>query len=143
MHAAKRGKSCCTTACVFVCLALLLSLTPCPVPEPPPPQPPPCFSPMDSLLSRGTNVQCHVCVTQPRFALVNTVDLRRMNLGAMGSSPDLLLQLFQHCRHITTLNLWGTYLEVWTVVSVTNGSLVWALTPRIGPNLVLFVIVRE
>lgn len=30
----------------------------------------------------------------------------------MGSTPDLLLTLFDSCRRITTLNLWKTYVEV-------------------------------
>ncbi|CAM9481675.1 unnamed protein product [Pylaiella littoralis] len=50
-------------------------------------------------------------VLQPRFSLLRTVDMRGLNLGAMGSTPDLLLTLFDSCRRITTLNLWKTYLE--------------------------------
>ena len=30
----------------------------------------------------------------------------------MGSKPDLLVTLFENCRHLTTLNLWNTYVEV-------------------------------
>ena len=49
---------------------------------------------------------------QPRFSLLKTADLRGLNLGAMGSRPDLLVTLFDNCRHLTTLNLWKTYVEV-------------------------------
>lgn len=38
--------------------------------------------------------------------------MRGLNLGAMGSTPDLLVTLFSSCGRITTLNLWKTYLEV-------------------------------
>ncbi|CAM9142743.1 unnamed protein product [Ectocarpus sp. 6 AP-2014] len=48
---------------------------------------------------------------QPRFSLLKTVDMQGLNLGAMGSTPDLLVTLFESCRHITTLNLWKTYVE--------------------------------
>ncbi|CAM9108949.1 unnamed protein product [Scytosiphon promiscuus] len=50
-------------------------------------------------------------VQQPRFELLRSVDLRGLNLGAMGSTPDLLVTLFDACCHITTLNLLKTYLE--------------------------------
>eukprot|EP00904_Undaria_pinnatifida_P012647 jgi/Undpi1/8512/HiC_scaffold_25.g10979.m1 len=50
-------------------------------------------------------------VLQPRFSLLKTADLRGLNLGAMGSRPDLLVTLFDNCRHLTTLNLWKTYVE--------------------------------
>lgn len=49
---------------------------------------------------------------QPRFSLLKTVDMQGLNLGAMGSTPDLLVTLFESCRHITTLHLWKTYVEV-------------------------------
>eukprot|EP00752_Nemacystus_decipiens_P009419 g8422.t1 len=50
-------------------------------------------------------------VQQPRFSLLKTADCQGLNLGAMGSSPDLLLTLFDSCRHIITLNLWKAYVE--------------------------------
>lgn len=49
---------------------------------------------------------------QPRFSLLKTADCQGLNLGAMGSTPDLLVTLFDSCKMITTLNLWKTYVEV-------------------------------
>lgn len=51
-------------------------------------------------------------VPQPRFKRLTKVDLRDINLGPVGSPPDLLVKLFETSRGITSLHLWGAYLEV-------------------------------
>lgn len=68
-----------------------------------------CFSTLDVVNATAPSTQMS---KQPRFSLAKSADLRRMNLGATGSSPALLLKLFEHCRHLIALNLWGAFLEV-------------------------------
>lgn len=52
-------------------------------------------------------------LSQPRFSLVTTFDLRGMIIGAMARQPpDLLVKISENCPHVTTLNLWGACLQV-------------------------------
>ncbi|CAM9242682.1 unnamed protein product [Choristocarpus tenellus] len=50
-------------------------------------------------------------VRQSRFSRLVSVSLHGLNLGAMGTEPDLLVQLFKNSPLITRLKLWKSYVQ--------------------------------
>jgi len=52
---------------------------------------------------------CRDVLKQRRFRHLQSISMMHLNLGAMGSAPELLVVLFAQCPQLRALNIWNSY----------------------------------